>query len=41
MRSQDDGDGVKKTEDDSKFDRITKVDGQFATRVHRSQAVPD
>ena len=40
MRSQDDGDGVKKTKDDSKFDRIAKIDGQLATSVHGGQAVP-
>ena len=39
MRSQDDGDGVKKTEADSKLDRIAEVDGQLATRVYRGQTV--
>ncbi len=40
MWSQDDGDGVKKTEDDSKLDRIAEIDGQLTTRVHRGQTVP-
>ncbi len=40
MRSQDNGDGVKKTEDDSKLDRIAEVDGQLATCIHRGQTVP-